>query len=163
MMEGMEVPLFRCVFVSVVSYQEGQASLLTVSLGAILRAASLPLPGDNHNEKVIWDSFRDGVNYPAVDFPKGCALLVQGSTAAIEIRSISLKMVDWGRRYFVFFPLIQLRAYNWNFGADITETSMNDAVRQGFVEGQRGDIFTSLRRRGTLDCVNERAQKLENF
>lgn len=138
LMEGMEVPLFRCVFVSVVSYQEGQASLLTVSLGAILRAASLPLPGDNHNEKVIWDSFRDGVNYPAVDFPKGCALLVQGSTAAIEIRSISLKMVDWGR-------------------------SMNDAVRQGFVEGQRGDIFTSLRRRGTLDCVNERAQKLENF
>lgn len=56
--------------VSVASYQEGQASLLMVSLGAILRAmASLPLPGDNHNEKVIWHWFRDGVNYPAVDFP----------------------------------------------------------------------------------------------
>lgn len=95
------------VCVSVDSYQEGQASLLTVSLGAILRAmASLPLPGDNHNEKVIWHLFRDGVNYPAVDFPKGCALLVQGRTAAIEIRSISLKMVDWGRKSFVFFSLL---------------------------------------------------------
>lgn len=70
LMEGRERASIQ-VCVSVVSYQEGQASLLMVSLGAILRAmASLPLPGDNHNEKVIWASFRDGVNYPAVDIPE---------------------------------------------------------------------------------------------